>query len=296
MVPCLSSLKRGAGSCRYRTTIVENGAAPLSLPGGPGRRLIYMRNLGFGAANNAGARGSAAEFLLFLNPDTELADGTLDLLVNAMRRRPGVGLLAVRQVTRDGQLWPSLHRFPSVRRALAGAFASEKWPGAGKRAGERVLDLDQYSHDGPFDWTTGAALAVRREAFEEVGGFDERFFLFSEETDLCKRIHDAGWEARVEPGITFIHHAGKAGVDPPRVAQMAHARLQYAKKHFSAAGAATYHAILVVHHLLRLAVLRFRGATDSSSAPASALALRVLLGKSAPPFRCEDPSPSRGES
>ena len=104
LAPCLSSLRRGAGSCAYRTTIVENGAVPLSLPGGPGRRLIYMRNLGFGAANNVGARGSAAEFLLFLNPDTELADGTLDLLVNAMRRRPGVGLLAVRQVTRDGRL------------------------------------------------------------------------------------------------------------------------------------------------------------------------------------------------
>ena len=285
LAPCVNSLEAAPGGCSYRATIVENGGSPISLPETPRRRVLYIRNKGFAAANNAGVHGSMAEIFLFLNPDTELADGTLELLVKAMRRRPRVGLLAVRQVTSDGHLWPSLHRFPSVLRALAGALASERWPGAGKRLGERILDMDRYSREGPFEWTTGAALAVRREAFEAVGGFDERFFLFSEETDLCKRIRDAGWEARVEPSITFVHHAGKAGVHPPREAQMAYARLQYARKHFSGPRAAMYHAILVVHHLLRFAVLRFRGGSDSSSAPASALALSVLLGRSPPPFR-----------
>jgi N-acetylglucosaminyl-diphospho-decaprenol L-rhamnosyltransferase len=285
LAPCVDSLDDAAGACAYRTTIVENGGSPIALSGSPTRRIIYMSNLGFAAANNLGARGSDADVLLFLNPDTELACGTLELLVKAIRERPEVGLLAVRQVTSDGRLWPSLHRFPSVRRELAHAFASENWPGVGKRLGERVLDEGRYSRSGPFDWTTGAVLAVRREAFESVGGFDQRFFLFSEETDLCKRVQDAGWAAYVHPGITFVHHAGKDGVQPPRVAQMAYARLQYAKKHFSRPGAAVYHAILVLNHLLRLTVLRFHGATESSSVPASALALRVLLGRSAPPFR-----------
>jgi N-acetylglucosaminyl-diphospho-decaprenol L-rhamnosyltransferase len=286
---CVESLEDASGACAYRASIVENGGFPIALRATPRVRVLYTPNRGFGAANNAGALGSDAECLLFLNPDTELARGTLELLVKAFRERPEVGLIAVRQVTSDGRLWPSLHRFPSVRRELAHAFASEKWPGAGKRLGERVLDFERYSHAGPFDWTTGAALAIRREAFEAVGGFDERFFLFSEETDLCKRVQDAGWEAHVEPRITIIHHAGKAGVQPRREAQMAYARLQYAKKHFGRPGAAAYHAILVVHHLLRLAVLRFRGATASSSAPASAMALRVLLGRVAPPFRPVEP-------
>jgi N-acetylglucosaminyl-diphospho-decaprenol L-rhamnosyltransferase len=282
---CVESLEGASGACAYRAAIVENGGLPIALRATPNVRVLYTPNRGFGAANNAGALGSDAECLLFLNPDTELARGTLELLVKALRERPTVGLIAVRQVTSDGRLWPSLHRFPSVRRALAQAFAHENWPRAGKRLGERVLDLDRYSSAGPFDWTTGAALAIRREAFEAVGGFDERFFLFSEETDLCKRVQDAGWEAHMEPRITIIHHAGKAGVQPRREAQMAYARLQYAKKHFSRPGAAAYHAILVLHHLLRLALLRFRGATASSSAPASAMALRVLLGRAAPPFR-----------
>ena len=295
--PCVDSLDEAAGACAYRTTIVENGGSPISLPRSPTRRIIYMPNLGFAAGNNVGARGSDANVLLFLNPDTELACGTLVLLVNAIRERPKVGLLAVRQVTSDGRLWPSLHRFPSVRRELAHAFASEKWPRAGKRLGERVLDPGCYSRGGPFDRTTGAVLAVRREAFEAVGGFDQRFFLFSEETDLCKRVQDAGWEAYLEPGIAFVHHAGKDGVQPQREAQMAYARLQYAKKHFSGPGAAAYRAILVMHHLLRLTVLRFRGATESSSAPASARALGVLLGTSAPPFgRIEAQSTPGGSS
>jgi N-acetylglucosaminyl-diphospho-decaprenol L-rhamnosyltransferase len=282
---CVESLEDAAGACAYRATIVENGGFPIALRASPRVRILYTPNRGFGAANNAGALASDAECLLFLNPDTELARGTLELLVKAFRERPEVGLIAVRQVTADGRLWPSLHRFPSVRRELAHAFANEKWPGAGKRLGERVLDHDRYSQAGPFDWTTGAALAIRRAAFEAVGGFDERFFLFSEETDLCKRVQDAGWEAHVEPRIAIIHHAGKAGVQPRREAQMAYARLQYAKKHFSPPGAAAYHAILVMGHVMRLAILRCRGATDSSSAPASAMALKVLLGRSAPPFR-----------
>jgi N-acetylglucosaminyl-diphospho-decaprenol L-rhamnosyltransferase len=220
----------------------------------------------------------------------------LELLVKAIRDRPEVGLLAVRQVTSDGRLWPSLHRFPSVRRELAHAFASEKWPGVGKRLGERVLDSDRYSHGGPFDWTTGAVLAVRRAAFDAVGGFDESFFLFSEETDLCKCVQDAGWKAHVEPRITFIHHAGKDGVQPSRSAQMAYARLQYARKHFSRPGAAVYHAALVMNHLLRFTALHFRGATESSSAPASAMALKVLLGRSAPPHGRMDARAAAGGS
>jgi N-acetylglucosaminyldiphosphoundecaprenol N-acetyl-beta-D-mannosaminyltransferase len=291
--PCLNSLEGAAGTCAYRATIVENGGSPVPLPETPTRRVLYMQNLGFAAANNAGAHDSKADVLLFLNPDTELARGTLELLVRSMRNGPDVGLLAVRQVTSDGELWPSLHRFPSMPRALAQALACEKWPAVGKRLGERILDVDRYSRGGPFDWTTGAVLAVRREAFEAAGGFDERFFLFSEETDLCKRIQDLGWKAHLEPGITVVHHAGKAGVHPPREAQMAHARMQYASKHFSRLGAGAYRAILLLHHLLRFAVLRLSGPTRSSSALASGLALSVLLGRTEPPFRRAE-SPARG--
>ena len=116
----LESLEGRAGSIAFRTTIVENGGEPIPLQEAPRRRrLMYAGNRGFAAANNDGARGSFAEVLLFLNPDTELVSGTLRQVVEAMRASPDTGLVAVRQVTGDGSLWPSLHRFPSVRRSLA---------------------------------------------------------------------------------------------------------------------------------------------------------------------------------
>jgi N-acetylglucosaminyldiphosphoundecaprenol N-acetyl-beta-D-mannosaminyltransferase len=285
---CLNSLEQASGACTYRATIVENGGSQISLAETSNKRVLYRANRGFAAANNEGARGSVAEVLLFLNPDTELTHGTLEALVKAMRDRSDVGLVSVRQVTGDGSLWPSLPRFPTLRRAMAAAVASERWPRFGMRLGERVLDEDRYSQGGPFDWTTGAVFAVRREAFEAVAGFDERFFLFSEETDLCKRIQEMGWQAYHDPAITFVHHAGKAGVHPRREAQMAYGRLQYAKKHFSRVGAVAYHAILVMHHAVRLTLLRFRGSTRSSRAEASGLALKVLLGRCDPPYRCRE--------
>ncbi len=290
--PCVASLKSRAGGCAYRTTIVENGRGTVPLAESETVRVLRVENRGFGAANNAGARDSTAAVILFLNPDTEQVDGTLERLVQTMRDEPDLGLVAVRQVALDGTVWPSLHRFPSLGRGLAAAVASEKWPVLGKRLGERVLEEEAYSRRGRFDWTTGAVLAVRRQAFEAVGGFDEDFFLFSEETDLCKRIHDAGWNAQVQPDIAFVHHAGRAGVDPTREAQMARARVQYARKHFTRPRAAAYHAILVGHHMLRFALLRARRATSSSSAAASAAALRVLLGRSLPPIPTVEPRPS----
>jgi N-acetylglucosaminyldiphosphoundecaprenol N-acetyl-beta-D-mannosaminyltransferase len=291
--PCLDSLDAAAGACSFRTTVVENGGASIALAETQSRRVLYMENLGFAAANNVGARESAAEFLLFLNPDTELIEGSLELLVSAMRSDPGVGLLATRQVTSDGEIWPSLHRFPSLPRAMAQALASERWPRVGDRFGERLLDPRSYARRDRFDWTTGAVLAVRREAFEAVGGFDESFFLFSEETDLCRRIQDRGWTGSVEPALTFIHHAGKAGVNPAREAQMAYARLQYARKHFSRPAAAAYRATLVLDHGLRLGAAAVTRSSDSPDRAAAGLALNVLLGRTEPPFRRRNGSPAQ---
>lgn len=283
--PCVESLARRAGDCAYRITIVENGDAPVPLRPRPELRVLHVANRGFGAANNDGAAEGTAPVLLFLNPDTELVAGSLERLAGLFAARPRVGLLAVRQVATDGTPWPSLHRFPSVTRACAAAFACERWPLLGRHAGERVLDRAAYERAGGFDWTTGAALAVRRAAFEAVGGFDERFFLFSEETDLCRRLHDARWQALLEPGITVVHHAGKAGVDPAREAQMAFARLQYACKHFGRARATAYWAALVLHHAMRLAARRARGEATSPGTAAASLSLRVLLGRARPPYR-----------
>ena len=208
----------------------ERGRFPL-----PARRrpsgVLYTENRGFAAANNAGARGSTADILLFLNPDTELARGNLELLVTSLREQPEVGLLAVRQVTSDGRLWPSLHRFPSPRRALAGALGNEQWPRSASGSGS-----------ASSTWTATRARAVRLDdgcgARGSPGGIPgrprvRRAILPLLGGDGPLQAHPGpGLEGRLEPGVTFVHHAGKAGVQPRREAQMAYARLQYARKHF----------------------------------------------------------------
>ena len=102
--------------------------------------------------------------MLFLNPDTEIVDGTFGELIATLDARPEVGLAGVRQLTADGELWPTIRRFPTVPRTLGQALGSEQWPVRPAWAGERVLDMDVYERDVDCDWTSGSYMLARREA------------------------------------------------------------------------------------------------------------------------------------
>lgn len=283
---CLRTLGERSGGCDYRVIIVENGKDAEHPPAveASGAEVLRVENRGFAAANNEGLARSTAERVLFLNPDTELQDGTLAQLCAALDSRPSVGLLAVRQIGSSGRTDPSLRRFPTPARALAQALWSERWPWLGRSVGERVLDSAAYDRVGECDWTTGAVMLVRRSTLETTGPFDERFFLYSEETDLCRRIKAAGWQILYEPSIAFLHHAGKAGAEPRRESQMVYARLQYARKHFRPTRYRIYRGALMLGHVLRLPGLCLLGSTKSSSYEASLACLRVLLGRAGSPF------------
>ena len=225
-----------------------------------------------------------ARYILFLNPDTEILDGTFQELVQALDERPGVGLAGVRQVTADGELFPTIRRFPNALRAFAEALGSERLPLHGKWLGERELDLALYEREVECDWTSGSFMIARREALESGGLLDERFFIYSEETDLCYRIKQAGWEIRHLPGMTIVHHADKAGINPKMEAQNAYTRLQYARKHLSPAHRVLYMGGILFRYVLRAAI---RGRDKEASAArrsASRRALRVLTGREEPPF------------
>jgi hypothetical protein len=129
----------------------------------------------------------------------------------------------------EAELFPTIRRFPNAVRAVFEALGSERSPFRASWLGERELDLGRYEHEIACDWTSGSFLLVRREALESAGLFDERFFIYSEETDLCLRIKAAGWEIRHLPTMTILHHAQKAGANPKMEAQLAFAGLQYAR-------------------------------------------------------------------
>ncbi len=244
-------------------------------------RVVSSPNRGFAYGNNRGLEQANARYLLLLNPDTEVIDGDFGELVRLLDERPTVGLIGVRQLTADGTLWPTIRRFPSAIRAFGEALRSESWPIHPAWSGERVLDPKPYEQESQCDWTSGSFMLVRSEALHSAGLLDERFFIYSEEPDLCLRIKRAGWEVRHLPQMTIVHHAGKGGVRPKMVAQDAYARKQYAHKHFGPATRAAYLSACALRH-----VVRAGGATDSSSArrEGARRALRTLMGSTSPPF------------
>jgi hypothetical protein len=293
--PCLKSVHEHAGSLDMSTIIVDSDDSPVvrELAGRyPETKVITCENFGFGHANNRALAESGARYVLFLNPDTEFRTGSLEDLIARMDARPGVGLVGVRHVTQDGEVYPSMRRFPNVRRALFEALACEAWGSLGARLGERVLDVQAYDQDLACQWSQGSFLLCRAKAIASAGWFDERFFLYSEETDLCARVRQAGYEVRYWPHATVMHHTGTGAVDPRLEAQKAYSRALYSRKHFGPARHRVYWLALVLRYSLR-SVTGYRRAGRSGQG-AARRALEVLLGRSAPPFEpAVDPASMR---
>jgi N-acetylglucosaminyl-diphospho-decaprenol L-rhamnosyltransferase len=281
--PCLTTLFEQLGDVSADVVVADNsstdGTRELVEDEFPGARVVTCTNYGFGHANNQGLLTTDARYTVFLNPDTEILSGTFAELVAYMDTQPYLGLVGVKQVTADGQLFPTIRRFPNAGRALWEALGSERYPMRGSWMGERELDLSRYEREVSCDWTSGSFMMARRDALIGAGIFDERFFLFSEETDLCLRIKKAGWEVRHLPTMTILHHAQKAGASPKLASQDAFTRRQYSKKHFSPAHRAAYLGALALGYGLRSCT----GSRERRSAARAALA--SLFGLRRPPFR-----------
>lgn len=149
-----------------------------------------------------------------------------------------------------------------------------------------------YAHAG------GATLDVvvvdndSSDGSAELGGglLDERFFLYSEEPDLCVRIKRAGWQVRHMPQMTIVHHAGNRGVRPRMIAQDAYARKQYARKHFGTAYGDFYISARGLHHVIRALCARAAGDEAAAQRKGALRALRTLAGRAEPPFDTPPPT------
>ena len=282
----LASLLEHAGEIDLDVVLVDNGedgSAEYVEGRFRGVRAIHCANRGFAHANNRGLATADARYLLLLNPDTEVADGTLAELVAYMDGHPEVGIAGCRQLDSDGGLWPTARRFPSVGRAIGEAIGPERLPFNAGWLGESELDLSRYDRELSCDWTSGSFLFVRRAALESAGPLDERFFFYSEEVDLCLRVKQAGWEVRHFPGFTIVHHGGKTDASPRMEAQMAYARKQFATKHFGPLRRTAFLAAIAIRHLLRWVAFSLPGSANRR-AEAQRLALMTLLGREKPPF------------
>ena len=189
------------------------------------------RNGGFSYGCNLGSATGSAPFLLFLNPDARMDRGALDALLAVLQADPSAGLVGPRILEDDGLAW-SLRRFPRHRSTFAQAlFLHRLWPLA-DWSDELVREAAAYERPSAPEWVSGACMLVRRSAYEQIGGFDERFFLYCEDTDICRRLWDVGFSVRFEPAAN-VHHVGGASSGAGETqAIAARSRVLYARKHF----------------------------------------------------------------
>ena len=193
------------------------------------RVIEQRRRAGFGANNNAIFRATASRYVFLLNADTTSDDWGLDRMVAYLDANPSVAALGPRLVHSDGRQQQSAWRFPTPAVAALGLLTLGR-AGIVQSTGSRPRDVD---------WAMAAALLVRRDALDDSGLFDEGFFMYSEETDLCLRLRRAGWRIAYFPDVTVMHHQPWAveGVPERRINEMWRGRHRYWRKHHSAAGA-----------------------------------------------------------
>jgi N-acetylglucosaminyl-diphospho-decaprenol L-rhamnosyltransferase len=285
--PCLTTVFAHLGDIRADVVVVDNessdGTAELVASEFPRARVVPSRNHGFSHANNRALMTCDARYVLFLNPDTEIVDGTFAEMVAAMDERPTVGLVGVRQINGQGELDTTIRHFPNALRALGDALSAERFGQRPRWLGERELDPSSYEREFRCDWTSGSYMLVRREAIESAGFLDERYFMYSDEVDLCRRIKLAGWEVRHLPQMTIIHHEGKAGIKPHIESLNAYTRIMYARKYFSPAHRAAYAGAVLLRHGLR-SFYAGSGGDGRLRRQANRQVIATLLGRAPVPF------------
>jgi N-acetylglucosaminyl-diphospho-decaprenol L-rhamnosyltransferase len=285
--PCLSTVFARLGDVRADVIVVDNEShdetAQLVATEFPDARVVHSRNHGFSHANNRALMSVNSRYVLFLNPDTEIVDGTFEDLVRELDARPRVGLVGVRQVDADGVLEPTIRRFPNALRALGDALAVDRWPWRPSFFGEREMDMSLYAQDVPCDWVSGSFMLARREAIDSAGYLDERFFMYSDDTDLGRRIKTAGWEVRNLPLMTIIHHAGKTSLSAKIESLGAWTRIAYAKKHFSPLHRAAYVGAVLLRYGLR-AVVPGGGDAGRHRRAVCSRVVATMLGRAPVPY------------
>jgi GT2 family glycosyltransferase len=247
----------------YETVVVDHGSTDGTLglvrERFPAVRIVEQENRGLAAGWNRGIRETSAPFLLVLNADAWLVDGAAERLTAFADEHERAGFIAPRLLNPDGSLQPSVRAFPTpwrlateylfLRKLAPRSRALNAFYGAGFRHDE-VREID---------FAKAAGFLLRRAAFEEVGPFDEDFFLFSEETDWCYRLREAGWKSYFYPGAEIVHVGGASwrAESATLFTEQVRGHLRFLAKHRGRKTAARARRVLLAG--LRLRSLVFRG-------------------------------------
>lgn len=225
-----------ATSHPYELVICDNGQDPSVVDAVAqryGAQVIRSgENLGYGKAINAGAEGYMGDWFVLANPDVRFEAGTIDALLEATQYWPRGGAFGPRILTTDGEVYPSARRFPRLIAGSGHAILKDVWKSNPFSRWYHGRNSSGHSHS--TDWLSGACLLVRREAFEEVGGFDDDYFMFFEDTQLGKDLREKRWRSVYVPEALATHDTSKSWRDQPAPMIIAHhesAEKYFAKTH-----------------------------------------------------------------
>ena len=197
------------------------------------RLQVLAGNPGYGAASNVAFMLCASPYVLLLNSDTKLRRGALDALTAHLDRHPGAGIVGPRLLNPDGSLQKSTFPFPGPLVPIVKRRPVSDVVGAVPALREAFVGAWAHDVACPVPWVLGAALAIRRTAYESVGGFDEQYVMYYEEVDLCFRLRRAGWDIHFTPA-TEVTHIGGASTSqrrPQMLARLGLSEVDFHRRH-----------------------------------------------------------------
>jgi N-acetylglucosaminyl-diphospho-decaprenol L-rhamnosyltransferase len=255
---CVRSILDETSAGAPEVVVVDNGstdgsAERLSATLPVARVVAAPGNVGYARGANFGIASTRAPFVAVLNGDVELAPGVAAPMLAALESDPRLGAVGPRVLNVDGSVYPSARTDPGLFVATAHAALGLVWRTNPWTRRYRQLDVDP-TRARDVDWISGAAVWLRREALDDVGGWDERYFMYMEDVDLCLRLRRAGWRVAYEPAGEVVHVQGASTSKRP-------------------------YRMIAEHHrsVWRFAVRRYRGWRRPLLVPlAAVLALRCL--------------------
>ena len=241
LVRCLHSI-RSQSFNNPEVIVVDNASQDNSLEVIKGfsawiKVIANKRNLGFAKANNQALKISNGKYIYFLNPDTELKEGTFNAIIEFMKFNPEVGIAGTRIVNPDGSYQPSIERHYPGERHSKGELSGLK---------------------GDIAWVLGASMIARRIVLRDVGGFDERFFIYGDDLDICLSVRKAGWSIGYIPNAVVVHWGGASEQNTLPVElwkKKLDAEFLFYKKHYSAKTIRAIRRTNIIHALWRIITL-----------------------------------------
>jgi N-acetylglucosaminyl-diphospho-decaprenol L-rhamnosyltransferase len=232
---CLDAIERTTpADVDHEVLVLDNASVDGSADAARGRprvRLIQLdRRTGKAANDSTLLQAASGRFCLLLNEDAELCDGAVGALLDALRHDPRAACAGAQLLAPDGTPQPCAWRLPTLGTALAGAVFLH-----------RIATVESGGGTTrEVGWVQSSALLVRRDAAAQIGWFDSDFFVYSDETDFQKRLHDAGWRTLYVPQARALHHeqlSTDAAASARRITEFHRGRDRYMRKHHSAATA-----------------------------------------------------------